>query len=240
MYSFQFSSLSVDNKQLISSAAVQLEPAEVCYIVGANGSGKSSLLQTLAGNPAYQLQDGSIIMHGKEYNDLDAAKRAKDGMFFISQYVPTIPGLTVSRFLHETAGVLGLPVLSFDSFMVDAQRALEAVGLTASFLSRDVGVGFSGGERKRFELAQVLLFKPSVILLDELDSGLDKHALAIMGERLRTYRQENPQTIMILVTHYKNLLPYLPATKAYSLADGALQPLAVDELPQYLAGGMHG
>lgn len=205
----KFPSIDFENKRILHNVSFGLKAGQTCFITGTNGSGKSTLLNVLAGNGLYSTADAELSLNGSDIATMPAHERARAGLFFIAQYSPVIPGLSVFRFLKELYGALRGPVTDIEGFATHCTRIFASVGLPEQFLEREVGVGFSGGERKRFELAQLLLVEPTVLLLDEIDSGLDRAALITLGDMLAGYKQRFPDTIMIIVTHYDHLAQYV-------------------------------
>jgi len=213
--------VQIDNKQVLNGVNLNIEEKEVHVLMGPNGSGKSSLIMTLLGYPHYKVVKGKIIFAGRELNSTPIHERAKLGLAVAYQSPPEIRGVKL-RDLIRLAG--GKPIWdpfkeSEESF---ASPLLTKVGLLPEiFCDRDTNVGFSGGERKRAELVQVFASKPKLMILDELDSGVDIDSLKMIGKELNEYIEEN-HCACLVITHYRHILPYLRPNLAHVMCGGRI------------------
>ena len=195
----------------------------VHIVSGANGAGKSSLLQALVGNPQYALTDGRILSDGEEIQDWAPEKRAQHGLFMAFQSPCEIEGLTVANFLRTVLKFFPNHPLhggSATDFYKELYGLLETVGLPKSFTGRAMNVGFSGGEKKRFELLQLKLIRPKFALLDEIDSGLDTGARALV---LQTIHELKPITGFLIVSHSEDFVRQCRPTAVHRLENGFLK-----------------
>ncbi len=210
----------IDQKKVVSDFSFKAEDGKTYFLMGPNGSGKSSLLYALAGNPLYHV-DGIIMLHNEDITTLAPEKRAQKGLFLSMQYPQEIPGVTLRTLLKESWRFL-YPEHSFELLYERIKSALEVVAFDEAFLDRGVNEGLSGGERKRSEIFQMLVLQPSVVLLDEIDSGLDSDALKIVTQALVWFRQQVPHSIMILVTHYGFSYQNFPVDSVVVIKNGTL------------------
>lgn len=195
---------------------------EVYILSGANGAGKSSLLQALIGNPQYALSGGQVFLDGEEIQAWSPEKRAQHGLFAAFQSPCEIEGLTVANFLRTVLKFFPnhpLHKAGATDFYKELYALLEAVGLPKNFTGRAVNVGFSGGEKKRFELLQLKLLRPKFALLDEIDSGLDAEARELV---LKTVRELRPTTGFVIVSHNEDFARRCESTAVHRLEDGHL------------------
>ncbi len=199
--------VKVENKIVLDGIDFSLGKEEIHAIFGPNGSGKTSLISSIIGIPSYKIVEGKIFFEGKDITSLPIYKRAKLGIFCAFQNPPAIRGLKVRDFLK---------ILSSNE-----EENLRLAGLDESFVERDVNVGFSGGERKKFEIAQIFAFRPKLLLLDEIDSGVDVKSLSFIGKRLSEYVRKNKISVLI-VTHHGEILNYLKPKKASVMLDGKI------------------
>jgi len=199
--------VKVGNKIVIDKVNFSLRKGEIHAIFGPNGSGKTSLISSIIGIPIYKIVEGKIIFEGKDITRLPIYERANLGIFCAFQNPPSIRGLKVKDFLKL--------------FTNDGNTALNLVGLSSNFLEREVNVGFSGGERKKFEVVQIFAFKPKLLLLDEIDSGVDIESLRIIGRMLAEYIQKNKVSVLV-VTHHGEILKYLRPKKASVMLNGRI------------------
>lgn len=200
--------VAVADKEVARSITLTLLPGAVHAMMGPNGSGKSSLAQAIAGHPQYGIKQGSIELDGSDISTLSMNERACKGIFLAFQYPPSVPGLKLSLFLKEIC----CAVWPRDEQPLFAQRlaaALEVLGLAPTFVERNLNEGFSGGERKKCEMLQLLLLRPRVAILDEIDSGLDRDALEVVGRALEHIRATQPSMAMLIITHYQRILSYI-------------------------------
>jgi len=205
--------VKVEDKTILNGISLRLEQGERSFIFGPNGSGKSTLLKTIMGIPSYVIESGSIKYNGSEINDLNVYERSKLGITMAFQQPPEIKGVKLSQILK-----LCLRKKRTDEFSPDEKDAVERFKLT-EFLERDVNVGFSGGERKRAETLQMLFLKPSLILLDEPDSGVDVDSLRLLSEELDNYLRTSKASSLI-ITHKGDILDYIRAERACVVMDG--------------------
>jgi Fe-S cluster assembly ATP-binding protein len=214
--------VSVENKNIISSFSCTLLPGSTHLLMGPNGVGKSSLVQALSGHPKFTVGHGIIKLNGQDITTALPHIRAKAGLFIVTQYQPVLPGVGVMTFLTEIYNA------HYERLSVTAVREkvitlLPIVQLNESFLERSVHEGFSGGERKRFELLQMMLLTPQCIVLDEIDSGLAFDALSIIVESLAYVRSKNPSCAILIITHYPRLARLLAIDQVHVLYKGAQQ-----------------
>ncbi len=214
-------SLSVGDVSVVSQVSFSLKPGTVTVLMGPNGSGKSSLLNALAGHPAYTVTHGSITYNSQDITTLSPDKRARLGFFLSVQTPHALPGISVSTLLKESFRALN-PRLLPSEYDRRVAQACDLLQCSPQFLERSVHQGFSGGEKKRCELLQLLVLQPQVILLDEIDSGLDVDALKSIGTALQWYLTQHPTTTVLLVTHYQNILPYVPTDTVLVMKEGKL------------------
>lgn len=217
----------VDKKQILSRLSIDVAPGTIHAIMGPNGSGKTTLAYAIAGHPSYAVTAGCIEANGQDITQMAPEQRARNGVMLVYQQPPTIPGVRVSTFLYEAYRVLRTKVLRAQEegdvsqrFAHDLETAMATLSIDRSFLERPLNDGFSGGERKRFEMLQVLLFRPSVLVVDEIDSGLDVDAVASVAGALRQVCAENSKMSVLLITHYQRILHHIKPDKVSVLCDG--------------------
>ena len=213
--------VSVEQKNVIQNLSLSIAPGSLHVIMGQNGSGKSSLAHTLMGLPAYEIAHGSMQFNEQDLSIISMQDRSKLGIFLAFQQPLTIPGVTVFQFLKEIYIASGQQ-LSPAEFQQLLQDLFDQVGLDGSFLYRGLNENFSGGEKKRLEIVQMLLLKPQLIILDEIDSGLDVDALRAIGSCVQRYLQENTQASCIVITHYRRILDYLQPDFVHVMHNGTI------------------
>jgi len=224
MFKIKNLKVSVNNKEILKDFSIEVNPGELHVIMGPNGSGKSTLTQTVAGKENYIINNGDIIYNGKSIIDLDPEERAGEGIFVSFQYPISLPGVNNIYFLKEAVNSIRKyqekkEVSSVD-FMKKIKEKIKEVDFDESFINRAVNEGFSGGEKKRNEILQLLMMEPSIAILDETDSGLDIDALKTVANGINTFRNSNRS--IILITHYKRILDYLDPDKIHILMDGSI------------------
>ena len=216
--------VTVDDKPILKGLDLTVETGEVHAVMGPNGSGKSTLANVLAGRPGYDIDAGSITLDGEDLTAATPDERAHRGLFLAFQYPIEIPGVSNMEFLKAAvdahAAYAGSNEPSALDFIKRARRAAEQLRLSAEFLKRGVNEGFSGGEKKRNEILQMLLLEPRLAVLDETDSGLDIDALQVVAEGINAFRAEN--NAIVLVTHYQRLLNYVVPDHVHVLIDGRI------------------
>ncbi|HVX00812.1 MAG TPA: Fe-S cluster assembly ATPase SufC, partial [Candidatus Babeliaceae bacterium] len=190
-------------------------------IMGPNGSGKTSLALGLMGHPSYALSSGSITLNGKDITDLAIHKRAQAGFFLAFQQPYDIPGVSFFTFLQEAYRSMG-GVASSEDLQVRVAQAFEFVGIAREYMFRPVNHGFSGGEKKRLELAQLLVLNPCVVILDEPDSGIDAEGIMMIARVIKAVKQKRPEAILIIITHNTQLAENLEPDAVHILVQGRL------------------
>ncbi|MEM4756017.1 MAG: Fe-S cluster assembly ATPase SufC [Candidatus Woesearchaeota archaeon] len=209
----------IEKKTILQGLTVSIKKGSITVIMGPNGSGKSTLTNVLMGNPLYTVSKGKIYFNQELINDLSPDQRSKKGMFLSFQHPVALAGITVSNFLKASYEEHYGPI-SQAAFMQTLEEALAALGLPASFAKRYVNVGFSGGEKKRLEMVQLLLLKPMLAILDETDSGLDIDALRIVAQTINAFKTK--ERTIVLITHYARVLELIKPDKIMILMQGKI------------------
>lgn len=215
-------SIVFDSKTIIDNLSLICTAGTVHAVMGPNGSGKSTLAATLMGHPAYTLTNGLILLEEINLADLPVEKRARSGLFLAAQYPQEVPGVQVFTFLKEAHRMLTGQDISVTDFKQLVYAAFDRVNLDHSFVYRNLHEGFSGGEKKRLEIAQLLLFNPKVAVLDEIDSGLDVDALKTVAQAIQYAKTINPNLVVIIITHYNRILEYLVPDYVHVISQGKL------------------
>ncbi|MEO9273521.1 Fe-S cluster assembly ATPase SufC [Marinomonas sp. 5E14-1] len=215
---------SVEEKQIIKGLNLDIKPGEVHAIMGPNGAGKSTLGYVLSGRDGYSVESGGVELNGEDLLEMETEERARAGLFLAFQYPVEIPGVSNLEFLKASVDAQrearGEEAITSADFLKEAKAACKQVNLPISFLKRGVNEGFSGGEKKRNELMQMLLLKPKLCILDETDSGLDIDALQVVAEGVNSQRSADRS--FIVVTHYQRLLDYIKPDFVHVLSDGKI------------------
>ena len=224
MIKFENLNVRVEDKLIINNFSLEVLSGELHVIMGPNGSGKSTLANTIAGHPKYTIESGKIIYKNKLINDVSPEERSAGGIFLSLQYPVSIPGVKNIYFLKSAVNSIrkskGQDEIDTIDFLKMVRGILPLVGLDESFLHRSVNDGFSGGEKKRNEILQMLVLQPDLSILDETDSGLDIDALKIIAEGIKNYRNKNRS--FILITHYHRILDFLNPDHVHILINGGI------------------
>ncbi|HEC62368.1 MAG TPA: Fe-S cluster assembly ATPase SufC [bacterium] len=216
-------SVFIEEKKIISNLSLAIPPGSVHTIMGPNGSGKSTLAHTIAGNTLYRITSGDILFREKSITQLPPHQRARLGIFVSFQQPPTIPGLKVFSLLKEAYRALHPnDDIETEQFQKQVEECLALLRMDRSFLYRSCNEGFSGGERKRFELLQLLVLKPKFIILDEIDSGLDVDALKLVARVVNMLRAQDDQRSFLIITHYQRIFAHLNPDAVHVLCDGRI------------------
>jgi Fe-S cluster assembly ATP-binding protein len=215
---------SVQGKEILKGLSLKIGAGEVHAIMGPNGAGKSTTSYTLAGREGYEVTGGSVSFKGEDLLALKAEERAAKGLFLAFQYPLEIPGVSNLTFLktaiNAQAKLRGEPDLDAVQFLRLVRAAAKTLNVSEDMLKRPLNVGFSGGEKKRNEVLQMALLKPSLAILDETDSGLDIDALKIVAEGVNALRA--PDRSFLVITHYQRLLDYIVPDYVHVLAGGKI------------------
>jgi Fe-S cluster assembly ATP-binding protein len=215
---------TVDGNEILKGIDLTVKKGEIHAIMGPNGSGKSTLAKVLAGHPQYEVTSGEVIYEGRNLLELSPDERAREGIFMAFQYPIEVPGVSNAQFLrlayNEKRKHLGeeeLDPLEFKDFLKERAKVVE---MDASFMSRSVNEGFSGGEKKRNEILQMAVLQPKLAVLDETDSGLDIDALRVVAGGVNQLRTS--ENAIIVVTHYQRLLNYIVPDYVHVLTHGRI------------------
>ena len=216
--------LSINNKKILKGLSLNVNEGETHAIMGPNGSGKSTLSYMLAGRDGYELDNGSITFDNTDLTQLSPDERSNLGLFLAFQYPVELPGVSSTNFLREIFNsrkkYLGENELSHLDFIKHLRKVAENLSIKDDMLKRYVNFGFSGGEKKRFEILQMALLNPKISVLDETDSGLDVDALKIVSEGVNNLKDK--KNAVVVITHYQRLLDYIKPDIVHIMSDGKI------------------
>ncbi|MBJ23915.1 MAG: Fe-S cluster assembly ATPase SufC [Euryarchaeota archaeon] len=219
--------VSVEGNSIIQGLDLVIELGEIHAIMGRNGSGKSTLANVLMGHPAYEITKGEIYFLGIDLDEMSVDERAKAGMFLSFQYPMTIPGVQVGNFLKKSVSAVRNQKLTAKEFRLELKDKMTELQIEKTFLSRYVNDGFSGGEKKRMEILQLMLLNPKLAILDETDSGLDIDALRLVSEGINSVAKNSG---CLVITHYQRLLDLVKPHFVHIMIDGKIVRTSGPEL----------
>lgn len=223
MFQVKNLTISIEGKQILRDFCLSVKPGEIIALMGPNGSGKSSFAHAVAGHPGYKIESGQVWLEKKDLLAMEPEERAQAGLFLAFQYPASIPGVSVSHFLRLSLNAIEkarqFPITGVASFLGLLKTQMKALRIPWEFASRSVNDGFSGGEKKRLEMLQMLILKPKLVILDEIDSGLDIDAIKIVAAAVHRL---DPKTGVIIITHYQRLLNHLTPDRVHILRGGKI------------------
>ena len=226
---------SINNKEILKGFNISIKPGELHAIMGPNGSGKSTLANVLSGKEGYKIS-GDLKFQGKNLNEIPIDERAQKGIFLAFQYPTEIPGVNTSNFLRTSLNKVrraqGKKELDALTFLKIVKEKSNELGMDEKMLSRQLNVGFSGGEKKKNEILQMKILNPSFSILDETDSGLDIDALKIIAKGVNSSRDKKKS--FLVITHYQRLLDYIKPDFVHILSDGKIVKTGCGELAEEL------
>ncbi len=230
MFEIKKFSVSVDDKEIISSMDLKMEDGQTHVIMGPNGAGKSTFAKALLGYPALSVS-GQVLVDGEDVTSLPTDERARKGLFLAFQNPEEVEGVKVGKFIRRAKAARSEEKQGIDK-MMEERKELEAdaraVGMSPDFVRRELNVGFSGGEKKRMEMVQALSLKPKVIVLEEIDSGLDVDGVRLIAESLE--KMKDGKRCFLLITHYPRMLRHLKADRVHIMVGGKLVQSGGSEL----------
>lgn len=229
---------TVGETPILSGFNLTVAAGETHALMGPNGSGKSTLAHILAGHPGYSITSGDVLFAGQDLLDMEPEARAAAGLFLAFQYPVSIPGVSIAHFLRQAKNAQektrGQAVTAFAPFLKELKAAMRQLQLPWAFAERAVNDGFSGGEKKRLEMLQMLILKPKLVILDEVDSGLDVDAMKLVAQAVLNYQKQNAETAVIAITHYQRLLSHLPADHVHIVQQGKIRQSGGPKLAHHI------
>ena len=214
--------VTTSDKVILNNFNLIINDGEVHAIMGQNGVGKSTLSRVIMGDANYKVINGEIIFNGDNLNVLSTDERAKKGIFLAMQYPMEIEGVSNQDFLRTAIGSINNKRIGLYDFILKCEKGAEELSMNKDLIHRSLNVGFSGGEKKKNEVLQIKLLTPKFIILDELDSGLDIDSLRIVGENIKKYKDEYPNTSIMIITHHPKILEYLNPDFVHIMSNGKI------------------
>ena len=224
--------IEIDGNEIVKGLDLEVGKGEIHAIMGPNGSGKSTLANVLMGHPRYEVTDGSVTFEGEDVLELEADERAKLGMFLAFQYPSEVPGVSVANFLRTAVNSVREQELSPMEMYRLLQEKMAVMQMDPKFAERYLNEGFSGGEKKRNEILQMLMLEPKLAIMDETDSGLDIDALQVVARGVNELR--GPEFSAVIITHYQRILRYIQPDRVHVMLDGRLVTSGGKELADAL------
>ncbi|MEK6811997.1 MAG: Fe-S cluster assembly ATPase SufC, partial [Nanoarchaeota archaeon] len=221
-----------EGKMILTGVNMTVKDGEVHALMGPNGSGKTTLAYVLMGNPKYKIITGKIILNGEDITKLGPDERAKKGLFLSFQMPVEVPGVTITNFLRQAYNSLNERKISLLEFRALLEEKCKELGIDAKFLNRYLNQGFSGGEKKKVEILQMLVLNPKIAVLDETDSGLDIDALKKISEGIKKFMAHEKS--VLIITHYKRILEYVNPSKVSVMIEGKIAMEGKEELVKSL------
>ena len=212
--------VEVENKKILNDFSLEINSGEIHAIMGPNGVGKSTLSRVIMGDNKYKLLSGDVLFNNESILGLKTDERARLGIFLAMQYPTEIPGISNQDFLRTAMAQNDDKRIGLYEFILKCEKASEELKMNKSLIHRDLNCGFSGGEKKKNEVLQIKMLKPKLIILDEIDSGLDVDSLRIVSENIRDYKKDNPDTSIIIITHHPKILEYLVPDYVHIVSHG--------------------
>ena len=220
--------VAVEGKEILKGVNLTLETGRINALMGPNGSGKSTLANVIMGHPKYTVTHGKIMYNKEDITELGPDERAKKGVFLSFQYPSEIPGVTIPNFLRTAYNAVKGTTIPVKEFKALLDKQLQLMDMKPDFLKRYLNEGFSGGEKKRAEILQLLVLNPQLAILDETDSGLDIDALRIVSKGVNTFM--GAEKCVLIITHYKRILEYIKPDKLFIMIDGKIKLEGAGEL----------
>jgi Fe-S cluster assembly ATP-binding protein len=213
---------SIEGKEILKGINLEVKGGEVHAIMGPNGTGKSTLASALMGHPKYEVTGGAITLNGEDVLEMEVDERARAGMFLAMQYPAEIPGVTNADFLRSAINARRGEgnEISLIKFIRQMEKAMASLDMNPEFMHRYLNEGFSGGEKKRNEILQMMMLEPSLVILDEIDSGLDIDALKVVAAAINSMR--SPDRSFLIITHYQRLLNYITPDFVHVIMQGRI------------------
>jgi Fe-S cluster assembly ATP-binding protein len=224
--------VEVAGKEILKGLTIEVGKGETHALMGPNGSGKSTLAYAIMGHPAYTITGGQVLLKGTDIGELRPNERAQLGLFLAMQYPTEIPGVSMTNFLRTAVNAVNEQDVPVRQFMTSVRSQMQALQMDERFLARNVNEGFSGGEKKRFEILQMALLQPEIAVLDETDSGLDVDALKVVAEGVNRLR--GPDLGVLIITHYTRILRYITPDFVHVMVDGRIAESGGPELAERL------
>jgi Fe-S cluster assembly ATP-binding protein len=224
--------IEVDDTPILKGVTLDLDKGKTLALMGPNGSGKSTLAYAIAGHPAYDITGGTILFKGEDIAEWTPDERARAGVFLAMQYPVEVPGVSVTNFLRTAVNARRDEEVPVRAFMTELKEQMADLQVDQSFLQRSINEGFSGGEKKRFEILQMAMLKPEIAVLDETDSGLDIDALKIVADGINRLR--GPDLGTLIITHYTRILNYIRPDEVHVMFEGRIVTSGGPELADEL------
>jgi Fe-S cluster assembly ATP-binding protein len=224
--------VAIEGKRILDRLDLSVSKGETHALMGPNGSGKSTLAYAIMGHPAYQITGGEILLKGTDVTELSPDVRAKAGLFLALQYPTEIPGVSLTNFLRTAVNATRGEDMPVRQFMRELRELMAAFQMDEKFMQRNVNEGFSGGEKKRFEILQMAMLRPEIAVLDETDSGLDVDALKVVAGGVNRLR--GPDLGVLIITHYTRILRYIRPDYVHVMFDGRIVQSGGAELAEEL------
>ena len=222
MLSIKNLDVSIEEKKVLNNFNLDISDGSIHVIMGPNGIGKSTLSRVIMGDNNYKVLNGDIIFNNESIKDMAVDVRSKLGIFLVMQYPLEIDGVSNQDFLRTAMSSHEGKKVGLYDFINRCEKASEELKMNKELIHRSLNVGFSGGEKKKNEVLQIKLLKPSFIILDELDSGLDVDSLKIVASNIAEYKKENPNTSILIITHLTNILEYIKPDYVHVMSNGYL------------------
>ena len=213
---------STDNKEILKNFSLTINEGEVHAIMGPNGTGKSTLSKVIMGSKDYVVTKGDILVNNESILKLNTTERSRKGIFLAMQSPISIDGVTNSEFLRVALSSKLDKQVSIYEFIKQMEKAMSDLKMDPNMMHRSINQDFSGGERKKNEILQMKILKPNLIILDELDSGLDVDSLKIVCDNINDYLKENPNASVLIITHYTRILDYIKPNYVHIMKDGKI------------------